>query len=297
MTAVRAAGFALSALAIGVSLLTAGCAQTPEHSEGSFAELQREHEEQALGEHLVDRDQLVACLISDGFESDEIESYIRGVDSAEPAAYEFEVDRLLAVGGEEEVAARLGFGFAPLALLWLEESEGEVDIPQDTPEETSSDPVLASAFDKCAASSGYSDPPPSTTEFSDTATEIDERVRADSEWRAIEADWLQCMAEGGYNVSDVNSLHVATSLAFDAMQKLEPLTFSTAIAAGEDGMETTDQARFAAVDIYGSANSWSELAALEIQVATYEYGCRQRIDHDQRVTAIRDRVTVDYLDQ
>ena len=282
----------------GALVILIGCSQGVAPTAGGFADIQRRHETQAALEYAALQDSVVGCLLGEGFDDAEVVPLVSQAGADEPQEqFLSELDWLLAAGDEEEIVAQLGFGFAPVALMAANEASQlstSTTVPPES--DTSFSEGLEEALADCAEAVGYFDPAPSTLEFAAVAAEIDELVSSDPELVKIEADWIECMSEAGFRVRNLETLHQATSIASQTMQKIDPLPVDTAMADSGDGTASADETYQIAVNLYGSANTWEELASLEIGIAQHEYSCRKSVSSEERIAAVRDKIAVDFVD-
>jgi hypothetical protein len=272
-----------------VALLAGGCGGSAPTSTETFGDLQHAYERQAALEYAALEDDMTACLLGAGYESSEVRAVLdtAGLRTDGGSSSGSEVDRLHGLDEEARVRS-LGFGFAPVALLERQTPSDDVESAPDSQSLDDLSPSLVAAFESCATTIGYLRPAPSTTEFSRVAADVGERVRADPEAARLGEAWADCLASHGYDVSSPDALLEATALAFATMQQIDPTSVDIALVGGDPA--AVGQAELVAQALYGSADTWEDLAALEIAVAVQEFECRDEVGYEAGMAEIRDRV-------
>ena len=276
---------------IVVALVLAGCSSDggAGTARGNLAELQEQAWREADQQWHRAIDRFVVCMLAEGFEPEEVQSWVAAIGVDEPPPFEAALDGL----DEEQRIALTGFGFAPYALESLREAPPE-DSAHPSPEGDAG--AISESFESasvvCRRSAGLDEPGEAVTGFATMVAEVDERMRSSDDYRRLGQEWSSCMDDAGFPAPTREILIEATSLAFSTMQRIDPLSLEISMASG--GAESEHgRAEALAVDLYGSATDWESLAALEVDIALAEHGCRTTLELDLRVAALRDRLAAD----
>ncbi len=277
---------------IVVASVLAGCSNDggAGAARGNLAELQEQAWREADQQWDRSVDRFVACMLADGFEPEEVRSWVDAIGADELPPFEAALDGL----DEEQRIALTGFGFAPYALAALREAPAEDPVGPPSPEGGAGE--LSESFEsatvECRQSAGLDEPSEAVTGLASIVAEVDERMRASDDYRRLVQEWASCMADAGFPAPTRELLIEATSVAFSAMQRIDPLSLEIAMASG--GAESDPgRAEALAVDLYGSAADWESLATLEVDIALAEHGCSTALDLEARVAAVRDRLAAD----
>lgn len=288
-TRIRSGSLACAMVVVLPLLMRPGSTAVASQPDATPPPVPQEHVDRIAQEVLAARAEMNACLMGHGPTSTEVDQVLTlaGLGATEASSVPTSTVNAMIELPEAARVRVLGFGFAPFVLASPDEEPAPA--AEDTTALDNAGPESV-AIQQAAVSCGAMNPAPpqGVVELSQVAAAVEEAMQTDSNVARLRAEWAECVSTQGINASSQAQLLEATALATQTMREIHPMPVDVALARAT--VDVVGDPRALAADLYGAAETWEELADLEIQVAQAEYDCRAGLDVDRRLEQARSAI-------